>query len=208
MLDYNIEFAHIYADEPFGNEQFKSMELLKKVIAKLKKEGKTFVISILIDEFHPVVFKLDENEIIEEFKKQGIVVDFIGYESKLGSIADEIIKELPKSMLKLEHFNKPEKEVLLLKNHNGKIGLKEEFEFMYRHTCALLSASWSLCRLGEFKIPQDAIHNLTNKSFEAKKLITILPEKYHPVEDKVIDIIKSTKFKNSVKNMEYEFFDI
>lgn len=206
--DYNIEFAHIYADEEFGDEQLKSMELLKKVIAKLDTEGKTFVISILIDEFHPVVYKLDENKIIEEFKRQGVTVDFIGYESKLGSIADEMIKEVPQSMIKLEHFHKPEKEVLMLQESTHKFGLEEKFKFAYRHTCAMLSCSWSMCRLGIYRIPQDAIRSLTNKQFEAKKLLTILPEKYRSVEDKVIEIVGATKFKGSVKNMEYEFFDI
>ncbi|MDD4333052.1 MAG: hypothetical protein PHT51_02970 [Patescibacteria group bacterium] len=206
--DYNLEFAHIYADEEFGLEQLKSLEVLKKVISKLKKENKTFVTSILIDEFHPVVFRLDENKIIEEFKKHGIVVDFIGYESKLGIIADKILKELPKSMLKLEHFHKPEKEILMLKENNKKIGLKEDFAFMYRHTCALLSCSWSLCRLGIFKIPKDAIRNLSNANFDAKRIITILPEKYRVVEDKIIEIIKSSKYKKAVQNIEYEFFEI
>lgn len=207
-LNYNIEFAHIYADEQFGNEQVKSIEILKKVISNLEKNNKSFVISVLIDEFHPVVFKLNENEMMEEFLKYDIAVDFVGYESKLGVVADELINYLPKSMLKLEHFHKPEKEALVLEDHNGKIGLKEEFEFAYRHTCALLSASWSLCRLGIFKIPQDAVHNLGNKTFEAHKVITILPEKYRTVEDKVIEIIKSTKFNDVVKNIEYEFFKI
>lgn len=206
--DYNIEFAHIYADEQFGNEQIKSIEILKKVISNLNTANKSFVISVLIDEFHPVVFKLNEAEMVEEFLKYDIAVDFIGYESKLGVVADEIIDYLPKSMLKLEYFNNPEKEALVLQNHNGKIGLKEEFEFASRHTCALLSASWSMCRLGILKIPQDAIRNLNNKTFEAHKVITILPEKYHAVEDKVIEIIKSTKFNNVVQDMEYEFFKI
>lgn len=206
--DYNIEFAHIYADEEFGEEQLKSMEILKKIILKLKKAGKTVVISILIDEFHPVVFKLDENKIIEEFKKHGIKVDFIGYESKLGIIADKIVKELPKSKLKLEHFHKPEKKVLMLEENNKNIGLKEEFKFMSRHTCALSSCSWSLCRLGVFKIPPDAIRNLTKTCFEANKIITILPEKYRAVENRVIEIINTTKYKKAVKNMEYDFFKI
>ena len=111
-------------------------------------------------------------------------------------------------MLKLEHFNKLEKEVLVLEHHNGIIGLKEEFEFSYRHTCALLSASWSMCRLGILKIPQDAIRKLSNKTFEAHKIITILPEKYRVVEDKVLEIIKSTKFNDVVQDIEYEFFKI
>jgi len=206
--DYNIEFAHMYADESFGDEQIKSIEILKKITSRLKKENKTFVISFLIDEFHPTVFKLNENKIIKEFEKQGISIDFIGYESKLGLVADEIIKELPTSMLKIENFNKMEKDVLLLKNHNGKIGLKEDFKFMYRHTCALLSASWSLCRLGILKIPPDAVCNLTGKIFESKKIITILPEKYHLVEDKVIEIVESTRFKDSIEDMNYKFFEI
>ncbi len=206
--DYNIEFAHIYADEQFGDEQIRSIKVLKKVISNLNKNNKSFVISVLIDEFHPVVFKLNENEMIKEFLKYNVAVDFIGYESKLGVVADEIINYLPKSMLKLEHFNKPEKEALVLENHNSKIGLREEFEFAYRHTCALLSASWSMCRLGIQKIPQDAVRSLSNKTFEAHKVITILPEKYRAVEDKVIEIIKSTKFKSATKDIEYEFFKI
>ena len=36
LVDYNIEFSHIYADEIFGEEQIKSIELLKESIKKLK----------------------------------------------------------------------------------------------------------------------------------------------------------------------------
>ena len=82
--DYNIEFAHIYADEEFGEEQAKSIDIVKTVISNLKKSNKSFVTSVLIDEFHPVVFKLNENEMVEEFRKYDVEVDFIGYESKLG----------------------------------------------------------------------------------------------------------------------------
>jgi hypothetical protein len=160
----------------------------------------------LIDEFHPVILKLDEKKMVEEFKKHGIEVDFIGYESKLGNISNQLIQELPKSMLKLEHFSKPEKEALILEEGYKNIGLEEEFKSVFRHTCALLSASWSLCRLGIYQIPSDAINKLKNKPFEAKKIITILPEKYHPVEDKVLEIIKSTKFKKMIRNIKYEFF--
>lgn len=206
--DYNIEFAHIYADEQFDTEQIKSGEILKEVITRLERKNKTFVVSVLIDEFHPVMFKLNEGEMVDELKKHGISVDFIGYESKLGVVADDLINFLPQSMLKLEHFSKSEKEALVLQNHNGKIGLKEEFEFTYRHTCALLSASWSMCRLGILKIPPDAVRNLSGKTFEAKNLITILPEKYRSVEDKVVGIVRSTKFNDVILNMKYEFFKI
>ena len=118
--NYNIEFAHIYADERFGEEQIKSIKILKKITNKLTKEGKTFVTSILIDEFHPVVFKLDEDKMLSEFKKHDITVDFLGYESQLGTIADQLIKEIPADKLKMDHFHKPQKEVLILEKEKQK----------------------------------------------------------------------------------------
>lgn len=98
-------------------------------------------------------------------------------------------------------------EVLILEENKQKIGLKESSGFMYRHTCALLSASWSLSRLGIYTVPEKAVKNLTEKKFVARKLITILPEKYREVENKVIEIIKSTKFKDTLNNIEYKYFD-
>ncbi len=41
MIDYNIEFTHIYADESFGKNQIQSIETLKGLIEKLKKENIT-----------------------------------------------------------------------------------------------------------------------------------------------------------------------
>ena len=78
---------------------------------------------------------------------------------------------------------------------------------MYRHTCALLSASWSLSRLGIYTVPTGVIRNLTKKEFVAEKLITILPEKYREVENKVLEIIKSSKFKGALNRIEYKYFD-
>lgn len=40
MFDYNVEFAHIYADESFGENQIQSIKVHKDLIEKLKKENK------------------------------------------------------------------------------------------------------------------------------------------------------------------------
>ena len=125
--DYNIEFAHFYADQVIGKEQINSIEILNEFTHKLNCKNKTFVISILVDEFHTATYKLNKTRIINEFKKHGITLDFIGYESKLAALTEQIVRELPKSMLKHEHFSKPKKEVLILNANNKKVGLEEEF---------------------------------------------------------------------------------
>lgn len=204
--DYNIEFAHIYAHETFSGEQIKSTEILKKIISKLQKDKKTFVTSVLIDEFHSVVFRLYKKKLIEKLEQQGVNIDFIGYESRLGNTSEKLIQEIPKSRLKIEESREPDKRTFILTAKDRPIALKEEFEFAHKYTCALLSASWSLCRLGVFSIPTGAIDNLYKKPFEAKRIVTILPRKYKSVEDKVIEIIKSTKFKPVIQGIEYEFF--
>ncbi|MFH0869564.1 MAG: hypothetical protein V1866_00725 [archaeon] len=206
--DYNIEFAHFYADKELSKEQVKSVSILNEFIKKLELEGKTYVVSVLVDDFHPTIFRLDKQRIVEELNKLGVSIDFIGFESKLGVVGDQLIQDIPKPLLKLEHFNNPRKEVLMLEKDKEEISLEEEFKFMYRHTCALLSAAWSLCRLGVYNIPEDAVLSLGNKAFAAKKTMTILPEQYKHVEDKVLDIISATKYGAAAKDVGYTFFKV
>ena len=180
MVDYNIEFAHIYGNGEFNEEHIKSVKIARELIEKLKKENKSFVACILIDEFHAEKI-LNEEEIVNKAKDYGVYVDFIAYESKLGPIASKIISEV-----KIKTSS--------LKNNNGD------------HSCALLASSWHLARLGKHKLPENAIKKINNKPFEAKKIITILPKKYKPVEEKALNIIKLTKYKNSGKKIKYIFF--
>lgn len=204
--DYNIEFSHIYADEEFGEEQIKSIEILKDVTSKLKSKGKNFVTCVMIDDFNPVIFKLDDKKVIDKVKSYNAPFDFFAYESKFGGISDKLLKEIPSSKLKLEYFHGSQKEVLFLNKESGKISLKEQYGFAYKHTCALLAAAWTLCRLGAYNLPSGSVKSLENKDFVAKKLITILPKKYEEGEKKVLEIIKSTKFKDFADNIEYIFF--
>lgn len=191
-MDYNIEFAHIYADEAFGSEQEKSINALKEVISELN--GKSFVTCVLIDEFSPEEIKLDFDGYINEVKSR-VVVDFLAYESKLSEISDKLIKELPN--LKTEMFD--DKEVLLLIKDDMKIGLKSND----KPTCALLIAAWTLCRFGIYQVPD--LKNLTGKEFKADNLITILPKKYRESENKVLEILKSSRYRELVDKIQYKF---
>lgn len=206
IADYNLEFAHIYADEQFGPEQAKGMACANEVMTRLSAAGKTFVTSVLIDEFNPATNILDENDFVVKFKVNNTPVDFIGYESRFTVVADTIIRELPTSMLTLKHFNHPDRSVLMLQDGPLKIGLEEKKPNL-KHTCAILSAAWTLCRLGVYPMPEGGLKILNpRQKFVARKTITILPEKYRSGEERVLEIIKNLPYADRLPDIEYEFF--
>lgn len=139
-------------------------------------------------------------------KQFGVNVDFIGFESRLVKYADDLIKRIPKSVLSIDLFQSPKKEVLILNHESGRIGLRESHSFMTRHTCAILSAVWSLARLGFYKLKEEDLKRFSDKPFTANKIITILPRKYKSVEDKVIKIIESAGLHKFRPKMKYKFY--
>lgn len=174
---------------------------MKRIIENLEKIGSSFVTGILIDEFSPKNLILDEAAFIKRILNYNVPVDFIAYESKLKSAADKIIKEIPKAKLVERMFGG--RKVLLLSNTGKQIGLKEGNS---KYTCALLIAAWILIRLGLVKPERGTIKHLTKKQLSANKLITILPEKYRESESKVLEILRATKFKSAIKDIDYVFF--
>src|SRR3989344_1890712 len=171
MTKYNIEFAHIYADKNFGDEQERSINVLKSLIKELEFQKSEFVTCILIDEVSPEKITLDEKEFINNVLKYNVPIDFLAYESKLAPVAEELIKEIPKEDINKERFN--DREVILLRKGKDKIGLKESSG---KYSCSLLIAAWVLCRLGVYKLPDSAVKSRTLKEFIADKIITVLPE--------------------------------
>ena len=148
MEDYNIEFAHIYADKGFGKEQLESVSRLKEVIKELKKKKRTFQTVILIDEYSPTSCTLDEQKFLEKVSAQGVNPDFVAHESDLTDIAGRIIGIIPKELLKRQRFGK--REVTLLVVGGKRIGLYEDTG---RYTCAMLIAAWTLVRFGVYEMP-------------------------------------------------------
>ena len=208
MVDYNIEFAHIYADEKFSEMQSWSIEILKEEIDKLKKDWKTYVVTILVDDYHSINSYVNIEKLLEKIWSYWIDVDHIWFEWKLIDQADELIQEIPQDKIKVEIISSPMKEVFRLDHEWIKISLKEDHSesFIIRHTCALLSATWQLSRFWVFKLENYQYKQINNTPFEAKNTLTILPQKYKPVEDNVQKIIASTKYRNFIPNMHYRFF--
>lgn len=185
--DYSIEYAHIYVDKLFGEEQKKSLQELQRLIDKLDKKKQSYTLTVLIDDYNPTRHRLDTKDFLDKLKELGYKPDFVGFESRLSPEKDFLLKEMsPKKRREYQNY--------IAKS--GKI------------PCSLFIAIWYLKRLGFIKTRGEEVISLNkkNKPFTAKKLITILPQKYQAVERKGQKIIESTKFKNCLENISDIFF--
>lgn len=185
--DYNIEYAHIYTDESFDINQRDSIKKLEEIINNLDKEKKDFTLTILIDDYNPTSNTLNINNFLKEVEKYGHKPDFIFLESKLVKDKEMLLKEMK---------DKERREYEKYINKKNKI------------PCSFLIAIWYLKRLGVISINKNELEQLNknNKAFIAKKIITILPQKYKSVEIKAQEIIKLTKFKKRLKDIEIIYF--
>ena len=182
---YNIEFCHIYSNHNFSLDQFKGIQILKK----LNNKFDTSLISsvILIDEYNPKIHTLNESKFINKIKENGIKPDFLAHESKL-----VLFKDIGLSYLS----SRERKGVEKFLHKNNKL------------PCSFLIYLWNLFRLGLLtKNYQDYVLILNKrKLFFSKEIITILPEKYSGVEARAIKYLKSTKFKTYNSNIHHIFY--
>lgn len=214
-VDYNIEYAHIYSDESgLTDEQKKSSEVAKEVIERLREDGKSFVVTLMVDEYHPEFDRLNFEKFLKNLSDLGVKPTYIGYESKMISAAKILLDTIPMNLKEKEKFRHKvdiSKKITYLKDDEGKIKLKTEGDVVHRsrYTCPILSASWSLLRLGVLQA-QNAVEltGLTKpKPFAARKVINVLPEKYRSVEDTAREIISSsTEYGDFSENLKMELF--
>lgn len=182
-LAYNIEYAHIYIDRQPGQEHLKSISVLKRIKSEIERESKSYVTSIMIDDYNPEKSLLNVSKFIRLLARHKAKPDFIIFESKL-------VKS--KNLL------------LSLMKRKTRYSYIRYIETHKKVPCSFLIAIWYLKRLGKLD-PSDII-NEPKENFIAKKLINILPKKYKEVEKKARDIILSTKYKDQIKNIKDIFF--
>lgn len=205
--DMFVEFAHIYADSLFGDEQDLSINVMKKYLDEQSTPSSLVVSAILIDELHVTANTLDVNEFIRCILRRGLAPDHVVFEGKLGPVAEKIITLLPGKYLTWQTIRKANKRVLMFETPLGvRIGLKTLYEDREEYSCALLSAAWSLCRAGVEPFPEDSIVRLTEAPTTALKVVSVLHSKYKGVEDKVIALIKAIGHADLVPRLELVFF--
>lgn len=95
MNDVSVEFCHIYQDQPFGVEQQRSISLLKDILHELETKQKTYITSVLVDDFHVEKEKWELASLLEQMKSYHIMPDMIAMESKFTTVADHIISLIP-----------------------------------------------------------------------------------------------------------------
>ncbi len=186
-VDYNIEYSHIYTDEEFGFEQRKSIKILKNVTERLKRAKKSYVLTVLIDEYNSIEPTLSIKNFLGYLEKFKAKPDFVCYESQLVSSYKLLLKKMIPSLRK--------KYVKYIEKHK-------------KIPCSFLIALSYLKRLGLLKIRGPELDSLKEPSqpFVAKKIITILPRKYQAVEMKALKIIEATRFKRYLENILNIFF--
>ncbi len=213
-VDYNIEFAHIYSNQPkLTDEQLKSAKKTKKIIKRLSEEKKTFVLTLLVDEYHPKFHKLNFNKFLKDLDSLGVPPTYIAYESRMISAARMLLKSIPRDLKKTVRFHPQimisEKSTYLV-NNRVKIKLKTRGSIIHfsRYTCALLSTAWVLLRFGVIQAKNAVeLTGMTQpKPFAARNIINVLPRIYEGVERANKNIILSSEYSRLAKNVKSEYF--
>lgn len=205
--DMFVEFAHIYADSIFGDEQDESLNVMKEYLDRESTPDSLVVAAILIDDLHVEHNTLDVTEFIRCILRRGLAPDHVVFEGKLGPVAEQIIHSLPADSLVWDTIRKANRRVLSYLTPDGRrIGLKSVSEGREEHTCALLSAAWSLCRAGVCEFPADSIVRLTEAPTTGRKVVSVLHSKYSGVEAKVIELIRAIGHEELVPRLELVFF--
>lgn len=102
LLDYSIEFGHIYAEEllPSAQSSKENIAYTKMILSLFEDQGYSYSTSVLIDDYTlDTEVKIDKNAISNYFKKCGLTPDFIFLEGDFAVVAETIIETLPPKLL-------------------------------------------------------------------------------------------------------------
>jgi hypothetical protein len=202
-----VEFAHVYADEVFGEEHHRSIEVMREYLDRESGPDSLVVSAILIDDLHVNHATLDVTEFIRQILRRGLAPDHVVFEGKLAPVADWIIDHLPQKYLSWQTIRREKKRVLMWETPLGdRIGLKSVWEDREEHTCAILSAAWSLCRAGVQPFPQGSIVRLTEAPVVGEKIVSVLHSKYEDVERKVERLIRGLNLETLLPRLELVYF--
>lgn len=205
-----VEFAHIYADSVFGEEQDSSLKIMKEYLDRESTPDSLVVSAILIDDLHVEDKTLDVVDFIRQILRRDIAPDHVVFEGRLAPVAERIVEALEEhsAALQWESFRKTNKRVLTLKVGSEKIGLKTVWSSGREEwSCAILSAAWSLARAGVFEFPKDSIISLTEAPVVGHRIVSVLHSRYSDVERKVQLILEAGKFEELLPRLELVFFD-
>lgn len=207
MIDIHIEYAHIYKDQPFSNEHIKSIHLLKRTLDRLKREGKSFVTSILIDDYHAAEAQWDDLDLLRNMEKRDAVPDYLFYEKSFVELANHITEMIPEQNKRVERFKKEEKDVVFFVDESSKFALQDIYVDRIEPKCVSLSCAWLMCKLGILDFPEEGVLPICQNDIEPTlNVLTILPKNYMLVEENVMRIMIALGKENEKERVQYLFY--
>ncbi|MBI2086798.1 MAG: hypothetical protein HYT69_01340 [Candidatus Zambryskibacteria bacterium] len=176
--DFSIEYAHIYTNDKIGEEHKLSLEILNEIKKEKNLTNRTSSLVVMVDDYSFPDLTFDYQSFIQWLSEEGHAPDLILKESQLIPICDKVLTSIENESLQEEI--------------SSYISTK-------KYPCSLFIAAWYLARLGYIST------SLVPQNFIAQRLINILPESFKSFEEKGLEIIRSTKYKEAVGQIEYKF---
>jgi len=234
-VDVNVEYMHLYIGRtPSDRELLNAKKTANQMLHQLKSHGRTFSLCVLIDDYTepccPRALKEEALDLVATLQPEPT---HIVWESSLVSPAmrlmrnlrSDLVVESPKGVtlqtfsndLELIHREDERDSLATLldsavgsdrPDYSDQTSLVRRDETA-RLTCALLSATWLLVRLG--LLPFDQVDDLSEGgpcSFVGSQLLTILPTHYIHIEHSALTILQSMhgkQFSKARRRIEYYF---
>lgn len=178
MKQISVEYAHIYTNQRISDEHQLSVNVLSETKKTISAEGNRTSLVVMVDDYSFPDPSFDYKSFTEWLETQGFKPDLLYRESQLVPLCDEVLS--------------------LISNEELKMQITDYIKTK-KYPCSLFIAAWYLLRLGKLESP------LFPVELRADALINILPESFKPFEEKGIEIIRSTHYADTVKNIHYKF---
>lgn len=199
VRDISIEFAHLYADQQFLSEQQYSLMLAARHQKTCEQRGLSVSMLVMIDDLHASSLFMDRNRLRHHVLRYGGTVDDIILESSLIPAALELIATVPSSLVWCEAFRRERKTVLFMETPQGTTPLLTTRKGRHMPSCAVLSATLLLTRLGAL----GPVAGIT----PSRQALTIIEERFRHVEACAHSIIEKTRFADCLERIETIHFN-
>ncbi len=181
QTDYSIEFARIFTDQEFGDEQRGSISLAREVVQELQKNQRTYGTYVLIYDYNPKTQSLAGSDYIDELDREGLRPNYWAYESTLAAHCREFLKLVTERKVRKSY---------------------ERYTQEGHSPCSLLTAIWYAIRLGKIE-PSTRVFTPYEYS-TTPRLINVLPRKYEESEQKTLRLLRAANI--DVDSIETRFF--
>ena len=186
VVDVAVEFAHVYADETFGPEHLAGVFEATQQTRRLKAAGRSYSLSVLIDDYNPEACTLDTDTFIASLQRHGGAPDYVVLESTLADAAESLLTTIT--------------------GREGR-GLRRYLKSRGRMPCALLVAAWHLLRLGSSDLPAPPIGTISpDRPFVGRESLTVLPVRFRAVEKRATEIIEASPYWCMGSRIRHIFF--